>query len=378
MTRILGLAAHLVGYTLLFYYNTSVVFAEAPGVAELLIMKSSPVVTSETVVAPTPVPDQANLIVVHQKESGNFWPSTVSAFLSFWNYELTSVDNSSITLGKVIIALILILLGLYLSRILSRKLAQKLLPRFGIAHGAVLAIQTISFYFLLAFFLLFALRLVHIPLTVFTILGGAIAIGVGFGSQNVVSNFISGLILLVEQPIRIGDIIEFGGLRGNVKRIGARSTILSTPENLEVIVPNSALLESNIVNWTLADNQIRRSLTLGVAYGSATREVADLMLRAVEEHGKVLKSPPVEVLFRNFGDSALEFEVRFWITITRFSEALTIESDIRHRIDLLFKAAGIVIAFPQRDVHLDVKAPLEVRLVHGSELAKNQNVELEE
>ena len=269
-----------------------------------------------------------------------------------WNFELLAVESSSITLKKVVLAVILVTVGISLSRWISRRLERKVLPRLGLTHGAAHAIQVIVFYILIAFFALFALKLVHIPLTIFTVIGGALAIGVGFGSQNVVNNFISGLILLIEQPIRPEDIVEFSGMRGTVKRIGARSTIITTPENLDIIVPNSALLENSIVNWTLRDNKVRRNVKVGVAYGTSTRRVEELLHKLVLETPKILREPAAEVFLSDFGDNALLFEVRFWIELRQLSEALEIESEIRHRIAQRFQEAGISIPFPQRDLYL--------------------------
>ncbi|MFG0315709.1 MAG: mechanosensitive ion channel family protein, partial [Planctomycetota bacterium JB042] len=198
--------------------------------------------------------------------------------------------------------------------------------------------------------------------TAFTILGGAFAIGIGFGSQNLMNNFISGLILLVERPIRVGDLIQVGDLLGIVERIGARSTLVRKPSNVDIIVPNSTFLESNVINWTLSDDTYRTWVSVGVVYGSPLREVSKLLRKAVDEHGLVLKSPEPTLLFTDFGDDALQFEIHFWIRMRREMDRRRVESDVRFRIDGLFREAGIVIAFPQRDVHLDTARPLQVRV----------------
>jgi small-conductance mechanosensitive channel len=211
--------------------------------------------------------------------------------------------------------------------------------------------------------ILFALRIVNIPLTVFAFLGGAIAIGVGFGAQNLINNFISGLIILAEQPIKIGDLVEVEGNFARVEDIGARCTKISTGANVQILVPNSMFLEKSIINWTLSDREVRAYVTAGVVYGSPVREVERLMLQAVREHKKVHKAPEPFVLFDDFGDNALIFQIHFWISMSRLTERRMIESAIRFRIDELFREAGIVIAFPQRDVHLDTQKPLELRIV---------------
>jgi len=212
-----------------------------------------------------------------------------------------------------------------------------------------------------------ALRSVDIPLTVFAVLGGALAIGVGFGSQNIVNNFISGLILLAERPIKQGDLVQVEGTYGNVERIGLRSTRILTDENIHVIVPNAAFLEHNVVNWTHTNPEVQLEIAVGVAYGSQTREVQRQILRAVSEHPQVLRSPEPEVLFTEFGDNALHFKVEFSVRIHSMGERERIESDLRYRIDDLFREAGVVMAFPQRDIHLDASNPIPVRLVDAGD-----------
>jgi small-conductance mechanosensitive channel len=195
---------------------------------------------------------------------------------------------------------------------------------------------------------------VNIPLTAFAVVGGALALGIGFGSQAIVSNFISGLLLLAERPIRTGDLIEVSGVVGTVDSIGLRSTRIRTADNFHIIVPNSSFLETNVVNWTHEDPDIRLRVIVGVAYGSPTRKVEELLLLVANEHPRCLRHPAPVVNFRDFGDSALSFEVRFWIRYDARTDRTAIQSDVRYRIDELFREHGITIAFPQMDVHLDV------------------------
>jgi small-conductance mechanosensitive channel len=282
---------------------------------------------------------------------------------SVWSYELTSVDDRPITVGKVISGLILLVIGYLVSRFLSRLFGRRVLPRVGMHQSAAAALQTVVFYTLVATFAMLALWLVNVPLAVFTFLGGAVAIGVGFGSQKIINNFISGLILLAERPIRVGDLIQIDGLYGTVSQIGARSTRVTTANNVEIIVPNSSFLENNVVNWTLSDDRVRTMVAVGVAYGSPTRDVSRLLKRAADEHGLVMASPEPFVWFTEFGDNALQFQLHFWLQMKNLSDRLRVESDMRHKIDSLFREARIEIAFPQRDVHLDTLRPLDVRLL---------------
>lgn len=280
-----------------------------------------------------------------------------------WNYELTSVDDNPITVSKLFFAVILMVVGLLLAKRLSGAMANRLLPRFGVAPGVAAALRTLTYYALVLVFVLSALHLVRVPLTLFAVLGGAVAIGIGFGSQNMMNNFISGLILLIERPIKVGDIIETEGSAGIVEHIGGRSTQIRTFSNIHMIVPNSSFLEKSVVNWTLSDNMIRSNIRVGVAYGSPTRQVADLLKNAATEHGKVLKTPEPVVLFADFGNDALIFDLYFWLKIQNSFERRLIESDLRFMIEGSFSDAEITIAFPQRDIHFDAKAPLAIRLL---------------
>ncbi len=289
--------------------------------------------------------------------------SIFESIVTLWRAELLSVGGRSISIGTVITALLLLVLGILLARWSSRRVGSLLTRHVGLDRGAAAAVQGLTFYLLLVLVFLLVLQTANIPLTAFTVFGGALAIGVGFGSQNVVNNFLSGLILMIERPIKVGDIVDIEGTYGRIERIGARSTRIKTFDNTHIIIPNSAFLEKNVVNWTLSDNVVRTWVDVGVAYGSPTREVDRLVHRVLAEHGKILKKPAPVVLFTEFGDNALHFRAYFWLQMREMMDRRRVESDVRYRIDHLFRDAGIVIAFPQRDVHLDTTAPLDVRLV---------------
>jgi small-conductance mechanosensitive channel len=280
-----------------------------------------------------------------------------------WTFQLASVQGRAIRVGSLVTALLVFLVGVPVARLVARILTGRVYPRIGLTPGAAAAFGTLSRYALLVVVLIFALWFSGIPLTIFTIAGGALAIGVGFGSQNILNNFISGLILLAERPIKVGDLVEVDGTHGEVELIGLRSTRIRTFDNIHIIVPNATFLESNVVNWTLSDQQVRVTLTVGVVYGSPTRRVEELIRLAMREHPQVLPDPEPQVFFADFGDSALIFEALFWIIVRRFQDRRRVLSDLRFRIDEMFREEEIVIAFPQRDVHLDSVRPIEVRMV---------------
>ncbi|MCA9236324.1 MAG: mechanosensitive ion channel, partial [Planctomycetales bacterium] len=290
-----------------------------------------------------------------------------------WDYELMKTeDDQPLRVSAVVTGLLLLILGYRVSKWASSTLGNRVLTHFGINEGGAAALQSLSFYALLFTSTLMALKVVSVPLTLFTFLGGAAAIGLGFGSQNILNNFISGLILLTEQPIRVGDLIELNGLTGCVESIGMRSTRVRTGSNCEIIVPNSSFLENNVVNWTLADSVVRCEVRVGVSYGSPTRDVARWLKYAAVEHGLVLKKPEPFVWFAGFGDNSLDFELYFFITVRTLSERRRIESDLRFMVDQYFREAGICIAFPQRDIHLDTQKPLEVRMLPAENDATQQ------
>lgn len=280
-----------------------------------------------------------------------------------WDQELINLDGRPLTVRKIGAALIIFIVGFSLIRVFKRYLRKALHARSHIDPNAAALIERLAYYAMLALVVLITLQTVSIPLTVFTFLGGALAIGVGFGAQNLINNFISGIILMAERPIKIGDIVEVDGQRGRIAEIGARCSRLSLFSGVDILVPNSSFLEKNVVNWTLADSRIRFTVTVGVDYGAPTREVAKLIAKAVEEHGRILKDPPPVVLFTEFGDNALTFQTDFWLNLAETSDSRMVCSDVRFRIEKLFREAGISIAYPQRDVHLDTTRPLELKIV---------------
>ena len=287
----------------------------------------------------------------------------VKSVRDIWSYEVMVVDDSSITVGSFILALLLVLIGWWAARRGSAVLARVSKARFKLDSGPAQALQTLSFYTLLVAFTLFALRTIHFPLTAFTVLGGALAIGVGFGSQNVMNNFISGLILMLERPVGARDLVEVDGNHGTVERIGARSTQIRSVDGRHIIVPNSFFLQSNVVNWTLSDDLIRTKVSVGVIYGSPTELVEQLIRRVVAEEDQVLKVPDPIVVFEAFADNSLNFDVYFWVRARSPMAVRLVQSRVRFRIDTIFRDNGLVIAFPQRDVHLDTSSPLEVRML---------------
>lgn len=281
---------------------------------------------------------------------------------NIWGFQLFEFDGKYVTLGKVIVGITLLILGHYLAKKATNQIEQRVLSRLDVDPALRYTLKTMIFYLMLVILTLFTLRLLNVPITIFTVLGGAVAIGVGLGAQNIVNNFISGLIIMLERPIRVGDFVELDTTSGTVEAIGARATRIKSMDNTHIVVPNSSFLENNVLNWTLSDDVVRTKVIVGVAYGSPTRETEKILMKAVTSHSRVLKSPEPIVLFSDFGDNALIFEVLFWARIRNMLQLKTIASDIRFTVDDMMREAGITIAYPQRDVHLDTLSPLKVQI----------------
>jgi small-conductance mechanosensitive channel len=286
---------------------------------------------------------------------------------TIWNFPLFTVgDNAPVLIGQLVLVMLVIGIGYLLIKLVERVI-QRRLAQTHIRADAAHILQRIIFYLLIAILLVTALSLLRVPLTAFAFVSGAVAIGVGFGAQNIINNFISGWILLFERPVRIDDFIEINDHMGVVERIGNRSTRIRRTDGVHLLIPNSQMLESVVVNWTLVDEKIRTTVKVGVAYGSPARKVADLILQAVQEQTEVLPEPAPRVILEDFGDNAVIFDAYFWCEVGGEGQLRQIRSAIRFRIDELFTENNIVIAFPQRDVHLDTLSPLQVQVLPDRE-----------
>lgn len=286
----------------------------------------------------------------------------VRALGEIWGFTLFNIKDQHITVGNIFLGLLLLYPGIRFSRYVAEEFQTMFLTHLSLDLASKKSIEAILRYFLFVIVILFVLTIVGIPLSAFTLLGGAVAIGVGLGSQNLVNNFLSGLVLMAERPLKVGDIVELEGRKGTVEQIGGRSTRIRTFDNIRMVLPNSKLLENTVINWSLIDSKIRRELKLGITYGSDTQKARDILYRVIDEHPNIQRDPDPLIFFMDFGDSALMFSCFFWLEMADTLNSLRIESELRFRIDEEFRKAGIVIAFPQRDVHLDTTRPLEVNI----------------
>ncbi len=276
------------------------------------------------------------------------WYAGLSEFLkSSWNHEFYKVVDPGfegglrpITVGKVVTALCILLVGYFICRLLALEMQRFLTKRVHMESNMAAIIRGWMMFFLTLGLVMIAMAWVKIPLTAFAFLGGALAIGLGFGTQNLLKNFISGIMLLVEQPLRLGDIVEVGSSRGRVVNIGIRSSVIRNKDGIETLIPNSSFLENNVVNWTYSNPQVRFKIRVGVTFNSSSREVAEILSKVVEEHGLVLKNPKPQVLLDEFAENGMVFFVYFWLEPLK-SDAASISSDLRFMIERQLTEAGI-------------------------------------
>lgn len=275
------------------------------------------------------------------------------------------IGSVTISLGSVLAFLITIWLAVIISGIVRALLAEDVLPKTKQARAAD-SISTLVYWALLMAGFLFAAAAAGFEIGRLTLLAGAFGVGIGFGLQDVVNNFVSGLILAFERPIQVGDIVDVGTLQGTVSRIGMRSSIIRTFQGAEVVLPNSNLISNPMINWTRSDRLRRVEIPVGVAYGTDQRDVFEVLMKVAQEHPDVLEHPEPSVLLRGFGDSSLNFELRFWTY--RFDGFLRVQSEVTKEILDALGKAGITIPFPQRDLHVKSVAPGARRPVPELEL----------
>jgi small-conductance mechanosensitive channel len=218
-----------------------------------------------------------------------------------------------------------------------------------IEPGVIPPLRNVFRYGVWALFALCCLALFGVDFTSLAVVAGGLSVGIGFGLQNIFSNLVSGLMLIFGRTILVGDFVEVAGAKGTVRAINIRSTTIETPDRALIYVPNSAIMSGQFVNWTRSSRMVRRSLSVGVAYGSPTGLVTELLIRAAAEHPHVVPSPAPVVYFHNFGDNALEFQLFF--VVDDFDNAPLTLSEVRLSVERLFSGHGIEIPFPQITVH---------------------------
>ncbi len=259
------------------------------------------------------------------------------------------MGSFSTSAGDVLGFFATLLIAFGISSLIRFVLAEEIYPRAGFPTGSSYAASSLIHYSILALAFFLALGLLGVSLTQVTVLAGALGVGIGFGLQGIVHNFVSGLILLLERPIQVGDAVQVGSLQGWVRRIGIRASVVRTVQGAEIIVPNSQLTSEQVTNWTLSDQQRRIDLPVGLSYGAVPSRVIELLEDVARAHPRVLKSPPPQCLFLSYGDSSINFELRAW---TDYAIWIQVQSDLTAAIYNAVYAAGMAFPFPQREVRL--------------------------
>ncbi len=259
------------------------------------------------------------------------------------------IGKISLTLGGVLGMFLIIFLSYFLAKSFEIILTNHKYIKKKISSGVAFAIASTTKYILVFVGIIFGMSYAGIDVGKFSLFTGALGVGIGFGLQNIVNNFISGLILLYERPVEVGDTVEVGKLMGVVKKIGVRASRIHTYDGAEVVVPNGNIISNDLINWTLSDDKRRLEIKVGVAYGSDVNLVMKVLQKVALDHEKVFPDPPPRALFEEFGDSSLNFRLLCWIP---FDSGLSIRSDLSVAIYNAFKEEGIEIPFPQMDIHV--------------------------
>ena len=265
-----------------------------------------------------------------------------------WNAPLPAV---SLSLLQIFLLVALLVAVFWISSRTKRFLFNRFLVNSGLDRALQYAIAQIISNVVLVVGVLIVLENTGIHLGALAVFAGAVGVGVGFGLQNIASNFISGLVILAERPITIGDRVEVAGITGQVQQIRARSTVIRTNDNISMIVPNTKFIDSPVTNWTYGDPRVRFRIPVGVAYGSDIAKVREALLAAGRENPNTLKDPAPSVFLKKFGDNSIDFELVVWSS-EMSARPSRYRSDLNFAIEHKFREAGIELPFPQRDLHI--------------------------
>jgi small-conductance mechanosensitive channel len=266
-------------------------------------------------------------------------------------YNFFKIGALAITPLFLLKAVVFLVLLVVISKVLQKLVVGRLLKRLSVSDGLKFAIGRFATYLFFLGGLFIGLQSLGVNLNSLVIFGGAVGVGVGLGLQNVVSNFVAGLILLIEQPIRMGDRVEMTGVLGDVVRIAARSTWIRTNDNVVIIVPNSDFINNSVTNWTANDANVRINIPVGVSYSADPDVVRKIMLEAASKHPMVLDQPAPDVIFTDYGDNSINFMLRVW-TSERAHAPASLKSDLYFALFKTFGEQKIELPFPQRDLHI--------------------------
>jgi small-conductance mechanosensitive channel len=287
---------------------------------------------------------------------------TIDSFLNkTWdilNYTLFSINETPVSLYSVLIFLLILIGFVIISKLFNNRILLRALSKFRIEEGLQFTFTRISQYIIVFIGVTVALQFIGIDLTGLAVVLGFLSVGIGFGLQNITSNFIAGVILLFERPIKVGDRVTVGDTEGDVKYINIRSTTIQSLNNIAYIVPNSEFISTTVINWSHGDKKIRIDLDIGVSYNSDLDLVMEVLRNIAKKHEEVLQFPEPEVHFREFGDSSWNMKLRAWIDHPK--RHYYVRSDLNCEIVREFRANNIEIPFPQRDLHLRTSTAVKI------------------
>ena len=318
----------------------------------------------------TPKTDNSGLVARVTTLATHVW----ATMFKIWSFEVMSfeekieVDGQTITgklpvtFGMLLRALLFFVIGYWIAAKIAQRIQHTIVARGHIAEAQAKTLRNWAMIVVGVFLAIGTLSFLKIPLTIFAFFGGALAIGLGFGMQTLIKNFISGIIVLAERKVRVGDILDVDGIIGTVVEVNTRSSIIRGADDVETMIPNSVFLENRVTNWTLSSSKMRRSLRVGVAYGSNPQKVMEVLTESAARHGLILKDPAPFAIFEDFGDNALIFSLYFWVHLGGSTNPMIVGSDLRLMIEKRFAELEIGVPFPQRDMHLTTDKPIEVRI----------------
>lgn len=272
---------------------------------------------------------------------------------------LFSLSGSEVSLATIIYFLFAFIFLSFISKRIKNLLVNRILVRTHMDRGVRASIGSLTRLVITIIGTIVIIQTAGIDLSALTILAGALGVGIGFGLQNITDNFISGLIILFEKPIKIGDRIEVGDIQGNVISISFRATQVLTNDNISIIVPNSEFISSKVINWSHNDRNIRFRIPVGVSYNEDPEKVKRILLEVADKNPNVLKLPAPSVLFDAYGDSSLDFFLAVWTT-SHTDKPRVLKSELYFEIFRRFKEEGVEIPFPQRDIHIKTQ-PIQLR-----------------
>jgi small-conductance mechanosensitive channel len=267
-----------------------------------------------------------------------------------FGFTLFEINQTPVTLSSIIMFIIVITVFYFASKLINKMMVNMLLKHFDIEDNTRFLLLRITHYIIMIIGVILSFQFIGINLSGLAVVFGLLSVGIGFGLQNVTSNFVAGVILLFEQPIRIGDRVTIGNTEGDVTAINFRSTTIQSLNNITIIVPNSEFISKEVINWSHGDLKIRIDIDIGVSYNSDLDKVLSSLKEVAEENNKVLKHPEPDVLFKRFGDSSWDMILRVWIANPKMHHH--IRSEINCAIVHKFRKNNIEIPFPQRDLHL--------------------------